>query len=199
LSKSKEEFQGRNLFTWFFFFTMLFSGGLIPYFLQIRNIGLLDSFWVMIIPSAMNVFNMIILMNCFRQLPASLLEAAEIDGAHHFLVFTKICLPLSMPTLATLALFSMVFHWNDWFTGMILLFDPKKWPLQTYIRALTLPNASIEDLKRLSGTDIAMMRQLSDKNFKAAQLFIATIPILCSYPFLQKYFVKGIIVGSIKG
>lgn len=199
LSKDRVELRGRNVLMWFFFLTMLINGGLIPTFLQVRNVGLLDSFWALIIPQSLNVFNMIVMMNAFRQLPSSLIEAAEMDGARHLTVLVRIALPLSMATVATLALFSMVFHWNEWFLGMIYLFDPDKWPLQTYVREITLPTASIEDLKRLSGTDLAMLQKLSDKSFKAAQLFIATLPILMSYPFLQKYFVKGLIIGSIKG
>jgi putative aldouronate transport system permease protein len=194
LSKEPEEFKGRNVFMWLLFFPMLFNGGLIPTFLLVRNLRLINSFWSLILPGAVPIFSVIILMNFFRRLPKSLYEAALIDGAGHFTVLFKIYLPLSMASIATLTLFSMVGHWNEWFSGLIYMNNSTRWPLQTFLRQL-LVNV---DYSRITKDDLANLEKLSDRSFKAAQIFIATFPILCVYPFLQKHFVKGIVLGSVK-
>ena len=194
LTREPEELPGRNLIMWFFFFTMLFEGGLIPTFLLVRNLGLIDNFFALILPVALPVFSMIIMMNFFRSLPKSLYESAMMDGATHWTIMARIYVPLSKPSIATLSLFSMVFHWNEWFMGSIYLNDYYKWPLQTYLRQLL---ANI-DFSRVTAHDIEALRQISDRTFLSAQLFVATIPIVLVYPFLQKYFVKGIVLGSVK-
>lgn len=194
LSKNEKEMKGRNILIWFFIFPMMFSGGLIPFFLQVSRLGLIDNFWVLIIPGAVPIFSVIMMMNFFRGLNKSFYEAAVMDGAGHSTVLFKIYIPLSLACIATLALFAMVGHWNDWFTGLIFLNKNTKWPLQTYLRQLLI---SI-DFSRLTQNDIERLRTMSNRSFKSAQLFVATVPILCAYPFLQKYFVTGITMGSIK-
>ncbi len=194
LTREPEELPGRNIIMWFFFFTMLFEGGLIPTFLLVRSLGLLDNFFALILPFALPVYSMIIMMNFFRTLPKSLYESAMIDGASHWVIMWRIFVPLSKPAIATLSLFSMVFHWNEWFFGSIYLNDYYKWPLQTYLRQL-LQNI---DFARVTMADIDLLQRVSDRTFVLAQLFVATIPILMVYPFLQRYFVKGIVLGSVK-
>ncbi len=194
LTREPEELPGRNIIMWYFFFTMLFAGGLIPTFLLVRSLGLLDNFFALILPVALPVYSMVIMMNFFRTLPKSLYESAMIDGATHWSIMGRIFVPLSMPAVATLSLFSMVFHWNEWFMGSIYLNDYYKWPLQTYLRQL-LQNI---DFSRITLADVELLRRVSDRTFVSAQLFVATIPILAVYPFLQRYFVKGIVLGSVK-
>ncbi|MCL6559228.1 MAG: carbohydrate ABC transporter permease [Firmicutes bacterium] len=179
---------------WFFVFTLLFSGGLIPFFLVVRSLGLIDSFWSMIIPSALPVYFVVIMMNFFRQLPKELYESAMIDGASHWTILFRIFVPLSMPSIATLLLFTAVGHWNDWFTAMIFINNPDKWPLQTYLR-----QAMIQlDYTRLTLHELQLLKKLSNRTLNSAQIIITILPILCVYPFIQKYFTKGIILGSIK-
>jgi putative aldouronate transport system permease protein len=194
LSKEAREMKGRNVIMWFYVFPMMFSGGLIPYFLVVNQAGLINKFWVLVIPGAVEVFSIIMMMNFFRSLNKSISESAMMDGAGHLRILTTIYVPLSMPSIATLALFAMVGHWNDWFSGLIFLNDMRKWPLQTYLRQqlITL------DLRLIKPDDIKALVKLSNRSLKAAQLIVATVPILCVYPFLQRYFVKGITVGSVK-
>jgi putative aldouronate transport system permease protein len=198
LSKNEKELTGRNYYAWFMFITMIFSGGLVPFFITIKQLNLIDSIWALILPGAVPVFNVIILMNFFKQLPNEISESAKVDGAGHFTILAKIFIPLSTPALATIILFAMVGHWNDWFSGLILMTTPEKYPLQTYLQSIvvvrdtaTLSNASKDTLEMLS--------KVSDRTLKSAQLFIGALPILIAYPFLQKYFMKGLILGSVKG
>lgn len=196
LSLEKKDFKHRNIFMWLIVFPMLFNGGLIPTFLVVRDVGLYGKFWSMIIPTALPIFSTIIMMNFFRQLPKSLREAALLDGASHFVVLFRIFIPVSLASIATLVLFSLVGHWNEWFYPIIYLPDSHMWPLQAYLRKMMLP-AALQ--KNLTKSDLELLKYLSDKNFKSAQLFVAMIPIICVYPFLQKYFVKGLVIGSVKG
>lgn len=197
LSKEQKDFRTRTLYTWFFFFTMLFSGGLIPYYITIRNLHLLDTLWALVLPGAVPIFNCILLLNFFRQLPKELTESAFVDGAGHWTIVWRIMVPLSKPALATILLFTCVGHWNEWFSGLILMKSPDHYPLQTYLQtkiisfdASRLAQASIDELKT--------MITVSDRTLKAAQIFLAAFPIMCVYPFLQRYFVKGIVLGSVK-
>jgi putative aldouronate transport system permease protein len=194
LSKENAEMKGRNVIIWFYIFPMLFSGGLIPSYLVNKSLGLINSFWVLVLPGAVQIFSILMMMHFFRGINKSLIEAAEIDGAGHLTILFKVFLPLSLPSIATLALFSMVGHWNDWFTGLIYLNDPSKWPLQTFLQQMIVNI----DFSKLTKDDISMLTNLSNESLKAAQLLIATIPILLTYPFLQKYFVSGITIGSVK-
>jgi len=174
---------------------MLFSGGMIPTYMIVRYTGLLDSIWALILPGAVPVFNVILLMNFFKAVPRELEESAFMDGAGYFTILWKITLPLSLPALATLTVFSMVGHWNAWFDGMIYMSDSRNYPLQTYLQSILVST----NVKLMTKAQAELLRLISDRTLKAAQVFIAAIPILLVYPFLQKYFVKGLMVGAIKG
>ncbi|WP_322184041.1 carbohydrate ABC transporter permease [Neglectibacter caecimuris] len=195
LSKGKSAFRARNIFTWYFVITMLFSGGLIPWFLTIYNTGLIDTIWALVIPGALPVFNMIILMNFFRSLPKELEEAALIDGAGQWTILARIYLPLSTPSLATLILFCLVTNWNSWFDGLILMNNPDNYPLQSYLQTVVVNR----DISMLSIKDAESLSEISDRTVKCAQIFIAMIPILGFYPLLQKYFTTGMVLGGVKG
>jgi putative aldouronate transport system permease protein len=201
LSKSTEAFRGRTYFAWFFIVTMLFSGGLIPTLMVVRAAGLFDSVWSLVLPGALPVFSMLIVMNFMRSLPRELEEAAYIDGANHIQTLLRVILPVSTPTLATVTLFSFVGHWNSWLDGMIYMTRVEHYPLQTYLRTVVVnPEVFFRNAAALTSSDI--MRYLETINARtstAAQLFLATIPILAIYPFLQKYFTTGLVLGSVKG
>lgn len=197
LSKTKEKLVGRNFYMGFFVLTMLISGGLIPSYLVVVKAGLINSIWALILPGALPVFNMIILMNFIRGLPEELEEAALIDGATHFVVLVRILLPVLKPALATVGLFCIVGHWNDWFGGIIYMNDTKNYPLQSYLQTLL---QSFETIMMKAGTDYTKLLALMNaRTGRAAQLFLGAIPIMMVYPFLQKYFTKGLVLGSVKG
>lgn len=195
LSRAKGKLTGRGFYTWFFFITMLINGGLIPTYLLVSQLGLRDSIWALILPHALPVFNLVLMINFFRQIPDEMEEAAAIDGAGHVKTLADIYIPLSKPAMATIALFSMVNHWNAWFDGMIYMRSPVKFPLQTYLRNLILKL----DVTQMTGDDYGLLDLLSNESIKCAQIIVAVLPILCVYPFLQKYFVKGIVLGGVKG
>jgi putative aldouronate transport system permease protein len=196
LSKESSDFRWRTVYVWIFVLTMLFSGGLIPLYMVVRETHLLNSIWALILPNAVPVFNVVLLLNFFRGLPRELEEAALMDGASHWRILWEIYIPLSKPALATLTLFTVVFHWNSWFDGLIFMNSPAMYPLQSYLQTLLQ-----QDLFQFSGTgmDQRMLQMVSDQTLRAAQIFLAAIPILLVYPFLQRYFVKGIVLGSVKG
>lgn len=197
LSRSPQDFKGRTVYMWYFVFTMLFGGGLIPTYLNISRLKLLDSIWALILPGLLPVWNMILMVNFFRGLPKALEESAFIDGAGHIRVLISIYVPLSTAALATIGLFTAVGHWNAWFDGMIYMNSPAKYPLQTYIRTVVM--AATADLNKLfEGENWRIMSKLSDKGMRSAQIFLGALPILCVYPFLQKYFMAGIVLGSVK-
>ncbi|WP_214627508.1 carbohydrate ABC transporter permease [Paenibacillus agaridevorans] len=195
LSKESLTFRPRTFYVWFMFFTMLFAGGLIPTYMLVRQLNMLDSIWALVLPGALQVYNVILLLNFFRQLPKEISEAAYMDGAGHWQTLWKIYVPTSMAALATLILFTVVGHWNAWFDGMIYMNMPEKYPLQTFLRTvITMP-----DFKYLKADDWKNLQSISDRTTRSAQIIIASVPILLVYPFLQKYFVKGIVLGSVKG
>ena len=191
---SRTNFKYRKAVTFLLFFTMLFSGGLIPWYMTISKVGLIDNFWALILPSAVSVYNVIILMNFFRQLPQSVLEAAYIDGASHFRTLFQVVVPMSLPSIATLTLFSFVTHWNSWFDGLLLMNSPANYPLQSYLQTVIVNR----DMSLMSTTDILTSSLVSDSTSKAAQTFVAALPVMIIYPFLQKYFAAGIQLGSVK-
>lgn len=194
LSKSDADFGGRKFFVWFFIVTMLFNGGLIPTYIVVKSTGLINTIWALIIPSAVSVFNILILMNFFRQLPKALEEAALIDGASQMRVLVNIILPLAKPALATITLFVFVFHWNTWFDGLMYINTPDKVPLQTYLQSiLTIP-----DTKFLTTEQLEALGKMSRRTSNASQIVVSTVPILIVYPFLQKYYTKGLVLGSVK-
>lgn len=188
-----KEFRGRTPLMWFFVFTMLFGGGLIPSYIVNTSLGLKNNFLVYILPGAFSCYNLILIMNFFKSIPKALEEAALIDGANFFTVLWKIFLPLSKPGLATVALFIMVGNWNEWFTGILYMSDTKNYPLASFLQVIVV-QGNQQDLA-LDPTSAAAM---SERTIKAAQVFIGALPILLVYPFLQKYFVKGIVMGAVK-
>lgn len=193
LSKSNYKFKGRQIYIWIFVFTMLFSGGLIPSYILISKLHLMDTIWALVLPPAVSVWNMILMLNFFRTIPEDLEEAAYIDGAGHLRVLWSVYLPVSMPSIATLSLFTMVFHWNSWFDGVIYMSNPDGYPLATYLHSMIVS----DNLSRI-GVTLDSIENFSNRTIKAAQIFIGALPILIVYPFLQKYFVKGIVLGSVK-
>lgn len=198
LSRSNKELRGRSFFSWFFMFSMLFSGGLIPLYLTVQKTGLIDSFWSLIIPSAVPVYYVILMINFFRQVPKELIEAAEIDGAGHMTILCRIMVPLAKPAIATIILLCFILHWNSWFDGLLYIGKQGEQPLQSYLQSLLARPIDVAALAR-NPEQWKVMQFVSERTVKSAQIFIATIPIMVIYPFLQKYFTKGIMVGAVKG
>jgi len=195
LSKDRRQFRFRNAYAWYFVLTMLFSGGLIPWFMTIKMTGILDTFWALILPSAVPVFNVILLLNFFKSIPEEIEEAAAIDGAGRWQALWRIAVPLSAPAIATLTLFCIVTHWNSWFEGLILMNRPEHYPLQSYLQTVIVGR----DMALMTAADVARWSEISDRTSKAAQVFVAMLPVLFAYPFLQKHFAEGIVMGSVKG
>ena len=197
LSKSTVRFGARNFYMTFYVITMLFGGGLIPYYILVTQLGLMNTIWSLVLPLSCPVYSMVILMNFMRNLPPEIEEAAMIDGSGPFRILFVIFLPILKPALATVGLFSFVYHWNDWFTGALFMHDPQKYPLQTYLQTLLV---NFRDMLRQSGSNYyELLMRMNEQTGRAAQLFLGLIPILAVYPFLQKYFTKGLVVGSVKG
>ncbi|HEX2927739.1 MAG TPA: carbohydrate ABC transporter permease [Ruminiclostridium sp.] len=195
LSKSNGNFRARKYYMMFFVITMLFGGGLIPSYMVIKNVGLYDNIFALILPVAVQAFNVILLVNFFREIPKEIEESAFLDGASHWTVLWKMYLPLSKAVLATLTLFFFVFHWNSWFDGLIYMSNVKHYPLQSYLQTvLTMP-----DLKNITAEELIKFFGVNTRTIKAAQVFISMLPILVLYPFLQQYFTKGVVLGSVKG
>lgn len=195
LSKDSARLRFRTAYAWFFFVTMLISGGLIPNYLLITSLKLRDTIWALVLPGAVPVYNLILMLSFFRQVPVELEEAAVIDGAGTLRTLFQIYVPVSVPAIATITLFCVVHHWNAWFDGMLYISSPDKLPLQTFLRG-AITNLDMSDV---SSADWDLIKLMSDRSLKCAQIVIACIPILCIYPFLQRYFVKGIVLGSVKG
>jgi len=195
LSKERSSFRYRGVYAWVFVVTILFQGGLIPWYMTINTYGLMDSIWALVLPGAVPVFNVVLLLNFFRGLPKELHEAANIDGAGEWKILWRIYVPLSLPGLATIALFATVGHWNAWFDGLILMNSPDHYPLQSYLYTVVINT----DLLLTSSTDLSSLAEVNERTSKAAQIFVGSLPILVLYPFLQKYFMKGIVLGSVKG
>jgi putative aldouronate transport system permease protein len=194
---SKQKLAGRKVYMIIGTVTMFFGGGLIPYFIILKNLGLYDNFLVYIVPALFNFYNMIIFMAFFRELPAGLEESALIDGANEFRIFLEIVVPVSLPVLATIALFVGVYHWNDYFMGVMFINDPDLQPIQTFLYRII---ASASAARTVQAMPVGMAAaQVSSQSVKLATMVVTTAPIICVYPFLQKYFVKGMLVGSIKG
>jgi putative aldouronate transport system permease protein len=190
---SKRYLPGRALFLNLVIFTLVFSGGMIPLFLVVRDLGLLDSYWALILPLAINPFYLVIVKTFFQALPEALEEAARIDGATELGVFWRIVLPLSKPIIATFSLFYAVNIWNDYMSPLLYINDSQKWTLQVLVRQLTAPNADAAN-----ALDALQGYAFPEQGIKFAIIVIATVPILLVYPFLQKHFAKGVLIGSVK-
>ncbi|CAM4488512.1 carbohydrate ABC transporter permease [Paenibacillus phoenicis] len=200
---SYERMPFRSALLTYVLITMLFSGGLIPFYIQLNELHLLNTFWVYIVPGAFSAWNMFVMLKFIQGIPVALVESAEIDGANPVRVLLSIILPLSKPMLAALALFTAVGHWNDWFAGAFFVTDQNLIPVQTFLQQLL----SAQDMSTVLGSNnnieaLARGTQLSNvtlMSIKMATVMVSAIPILCVYPFLQKYFVKGVLIGSVKG
>lgn len=187
--------RGRKLVSILLTITMFFGGGLIPYYVTIMQLGMIDSFWVMVIPGAISAYNVIVFKTFFMSIPESLRESAGLDGAGHFRILFQIILPLSKAVIATFALFSIVGYWNDYMTALLYLRDDTKYPIQLLMRRLLV----LMDYKDASTAQLLKdYRAISSRTTKAAATIITVVPVLCVYPFMQKHFAKGVLVGSIK-
>lgn len=194
LSLKKNVFAGKQIYTTACIIAMFFSGGLIPTYQVITSMGLYDTIWALVLPSAMNCWSMILLLNFFRRVPSDLTEYASIEGAGHLRKLLFIIIPLSVPAIATVTLLTAISHWNAWFDGYIYMSSENQ-PLQTYIYNM------LETLKVLQISGVAdpeLLAKLGDSTLRAAQVFIAMLPIMCVYPIAQKFFVKGIMLGAVK-
>ncbi|WP_199925566.1 carbohydrate ABC transporter permease [Paenibacillus bouchesdurhonensis] len=192
---ARRNLMGRNMILNLVIFTMLFGGGMIPTYLVIRELHLLDTLNSLILPGAISAFNLIIVKNFFQELPPGLEEAAKIDGCNELSLLWKIVLPLSKPVLATFTLFYAVGHWNNFFSALLYINDPSKWPLQVMLRQIVMLSQSAGDMSSMDPTFV----QPPEQSIKMAVIVVGTIPILCVYPFLQGHFAKGVLLGSIKG
>ena len=189
---SRKNWTGKNLVMNMILVTMFFGGGMVPYYCLIRDLGMMNTIWVMIIPGAIDTFNMLLMRNYFASLPAEMEESAKIDGANDIIIFVKVFLPLSLPMLATVGLFFAVGNWNSWYNAMLFIPDNKKiWPLQMVLKTMiTKVSSTIE-----TGT----VTEDFSEGLTMASIFFTIVPMMCFYPFLQRFFVKGIVVGAIKG
>lgn len=190
---SRKYLKGRGFLNFLVVFSMLFSGGMIPTFLVVKALGLIDSYWSLILPVAINAFNLIIMRNFFQALPDSLEESAKMDGCTDLGVFWKIMLPLALPSIATISLFYAVTYWNTYMTAILYINDSTKWPIQVLLRQIVIVSSGMQ--AEGSSVDVIPPAQ----TIKMAVIVIATVPMLIAYPFVQKYFVKGALVGSVKG
>ncbi|WP_183583893.1 carbohydrate ABC transporter permease [Paenibacillus rhizosphaerae] len=202
---SKNHIMFHKFYMFFCIATMFFSGGLIPSFVLMKELHLNNTFWVMVIPFIINVYNMIIFRTFFRELPVGLEESAKIDGCSSFGTFVRIVVPVSGPVFATLTLFTAVFHWNDWFTASIYINKAQLMPVSSILQQILNSNLATEMLASQTGGNAAAInaanqaQTVSSKSLSMATMLVASLPIMLVYPFLQKYFVKGVLVGSIKG
>lgn len=193
---SRKSFYLRKPITLMIVFTMFFGGGMIPTYLLVKNLGLLNSLWSLILPGLVNTWNFMIMRTYFEGIPDSLEESAKLDGANDLSVFLRIFLPLSGPIIAVMALFYGVGHWNGWFNAMMYIQDRSKFPLQLILREILIAN----DTNSMMGNVVVDAdRQQIGETIKYATIMVSTVPILCVYPFIQKYFVKGVMIGAIKG
>lgn len=195
LSKPSSRFRFRSAYVWFFFITMLFGGGLVPTYVLISGLQLRNTIWALVLPGAVNVYNILIMLNFYRQLPDELEEAAFMDGAGHFRTLLQVYIPCSIPAIATIALFTIVAHWNAWFDGLIYMSKAENYPLQSYLQTIVTKL----DFQNMSSTELQRLNALNQRSIKSSQMIVAMVPILVLYPFLQKYFVTGMTLGSVKG
>ncbi|NOU94482.1 ABC transporter permease subunit [Paenibacillus sp. LMG 31456] len=194
---SRKDFYGRNLFIFMVAITMFISGGLIPLYLVVQQLGLIDTMWALVLPPAISTFNMIIMKTYFEGIPMALQESAYLDGANEIQVLIKIILPLSLPVMATMVLFYAVHHWNSFFPALIYLNDSDKFPVQVLLRNIVIAGEFADQTADI-GSASSNFRVVAT-NYKFAVIIITILPILIVYPYLQKYFVKGAMIGALKG
>ena len=193
---SKHRLRGRMLFSFLILFTMLFNGGLVPMYLLIKQMGMIDTYWALILPNAINAWNVFVMLSFFRGIPEEMEEAAKIDGANDLTVFFRIVIPVSKAVFATIGLFIAVLYWNDFFSTVLYILDKNMWQLQMVLRDL-ITNTS--QAMAQTGVSMGFQSDVSEFTVKMASIITATLPILIVYPFLQKHFVKGAMIGSLKG
>jgi putative aldouronate transport system permease protein len=191
---SRKHLMLRDIIMFFIVFTMFFSGGLIPYYLIVRNLGLANTMWSLVLPTAISTYNLIVMRTSFAQIPDSMEESARIDGANDFRILFQIIIPLAMPVMAVMILFYSVAHWNSWFQAMIFLRTRQKYPLQLILREILVASTTDSMTTDASAAD----KEPIGETIKYATIIVATLPILFVYPFLQRYFIKGIMIGALK-
>lgn len=201
---SRQELRGRSVFMGYFMFTMYFSGGMVPGYVLIKQLGLLNTRYAMVIPAGMSVYNMIIANSFFKSsIPKELYEAARIDGANEYRTFFQVALPLSGAIIAVIALYTLVGHWNSYFAALLYLNDDAKFPLQLVLRNILLENQQLKIMESSSldsrQLEAIQRRAMMAETMKYALIFISSLPVLVAYPFVQKYFVKGVMIGAVKG
>ncbi|WP_127491469.1 carbohydrate ABC transporter permease [Paenibacillus glycanilyticus] len=194
LSRDTRQFPLRNPFMWLLIFCMLFSGGLVPFYMIVNDLGLFDKMAALVLPGIVNVYNTILVINFFRSIPRELEESAGIDGANPWQMLFHIFLPLSMPVLATVSLFTIVGTWNEYLNGLLFIRDPGMMPLQTYLQSIFIQI----DPSRMTSQEIIEASLVSNKTLNAAKIILSLVPIIAIYPFLQRYFIHGIMMGSVK-
>lgn len=197
MSKTEREFRGRNIYMGILLFAMLFNGGMVPTYLVTMELGLINTIWALVLNGAVPIFNLIMVKNFFAGIPKSLEEAARIDGATVMQVLLRIYIPCSKPVLATVSLFSIVSHWNDYFKGLIYMTKVKAYPLMTYIQSISVNLQELID-NGASEEELAQAAQISTRNLDSAKIVVAVIPLLMIYPLLQKYLITGITIGAVK-
>ena len=197
LSKTEREFRGRNIYMGLFLFAMLFNGGMVPTYLLIKNLGLLNSVWALVLTGAVPIFNLIMVKNFFLGIPSSLEEAARLDGATPIQILLKVYIPCSKPVLATVSLFSIVGHWNDYFKGLIYMTKIRNYPLMSYIQSISVNLQEMVE-NGASAEELMAAASISSRSLDAAKIVVAAIPLLLIYPLLQKYLITGITIGAVK-
>jgi len=198
LSKEDNIFKARKYYVWLYLFVMIFNAGLIPTYLLVQSLGLVDSIWSLVLPTGVNVFNVVLMMNFFRGIPREIEESALVDGARQDTILLRLYLPLAKPSIATITLFSFMYHWNSWMEGRIYMNNKANYPLQTYLQSV-LESSDLSLLNSSNLDAILDKMAVSGQNLRAAQLFISILPVLIIYPYLQKYFTTGLVMGSVKG
>lgn len=198
LSKDQQYFRARKIYMWLFMFVMIFNAGLVPTYLLIKDLHMMDTIWALVLPMGVNVFNIVLMMNFFRGIPHEIEESALVDGARQHTILWKLYLPLAKPSIATITLFSFMTHWNSWMDGRIYMNNASNYPLQTYLQNV-LQSSDQVLLNTNNLQNVIDKMSVSGQNLRAAQLFISMIPLLIIYPFLQKYFTTGLVMGSVKG
>ncbi|MCI8520456.1 MAG: carbohydrate ABC transporter permease [Clostridia bacterium] len=199
LSRSKDRVAFKGFFSKIVIFTMFFNAGIIPNYLVVKGLGLMDSMWALVLPTAISTYNLVVMRSFFEGIPIDLEEAAFIDGANELTIFWRIMLPLSKAALATVGLFYGVSMWNQWFNAMLYLQSDTKFPLQLIIRQIIMQNQMAAELAAMGDTSMMTAQTTNSVSLKYATLFLSILPMLAVYPFIQKYFVKGVMVGSVKG
>lgn len=198
LSKEEQYFPARKSYMWLFMFVMIFNAGLVPTYLLIKDLNMMDTIWALVLPMGVNVFNIVLMMNFFRGIPREIEESALVDGARQHTILWKLYLPLAKPSIATITLFTFMGHWNSWMDGRIYMNSTSNYPLQTYLQNV-LQSSDQVLLNSNNMQSIIDRMAVSGQNLRAAQLFISMVPLLLIYPFLQKYFTTGLVMGSVKG